>query len=131
MPIRVAICEDGIFRLTDEAILWCVEGGMTLAPALPEGEHRLAPGYDFFTWGERSDGQKYAAHHDYRNEFRTHPIVLGVIEELGDAAMVRRRGDPSRVKIVEIPFDSTEGWSITSAECSSSEYIVEDHRTWS
>ena len=41
MSIRVALSAENGFRLSDEAILLCVERGMMLAPPLPKGEHLI------------------------------------------------------------------------------------------
>lgn len=136
--IRVAIVAEGLFRLSDEAILRCVEKGMTLAPPLLPGARQFAPGYDFFTWSEDHTtlftDQKYGAHRDSNNEFRTNAIVLSMIEEMGDEAMAfdsyDRDSRVGQVKIIEIPFPSTEGWHIRWFECGTGEYIVENHRTW-
>jgi hypothetical protein len=137
--IRVAIATSGLFRLSDEAILLCVERGMTLEPELPDGEE-FADGFDFFAWPEHCrrsllagwpDGQKYGVHRDDSNEFRSNPILLGVLEELGGRAMEPDFfGERGRFSIVEIPFPSAEGWHIRQCECSAGEYICEDHRIW-
>lgn len=135
MPIRVAISEFGGFDFSDEAILLCVDRGMTLAPSLADPDDRSAPGFDFFAWDEeyaQIDGRKYGVYGEHTNAFRTHPIVLEVLEELGERAMAPTLiGRRSRFKIVEIPFDSTEGWHIRDQECATGEFICEDHRTWS
>jgi len=54
---------------------------------------------------------------------RDHPLLLRVVEELGDAA----NGKYSSLKIVEIP-DSVE-WVIE--EYDGQEWVAEKHRTWS
>lgn len=54
---------------------------------------------------------------------RTHPLVLRVVEELGDAA----NGDFAQLCIVEVP-DGIE-WEID--EYDGNERIAETHRTWS
>lgn len=134
MPIRVAISESGCFDFSDEAILLCVGRGMTLEPPLPEGAmHDDA--FDFFSWSDelaRIDGKKYGVRGEYSNEFRAHPIVLAVLEELGDRAMAADlMGHRCTWEIIEIPFDSIDGWHIRDQECGPGEYICEDHRTWS
>ena len=134
--IRVAISRRGVFRLSDEAILLCVERGMTMAPPPAEDETRIDPSYDFFEWSERHRSivdQQYGTRcggHD--NEFRANPIVLGVLEELGDRAMeCDIVGQRPEFAIIEIPFASTDGWHIRDEECGTGEYVCEDHRTWS
>lgn len=129
--IRVAISEENGFQLSDEAVLLCVERGMILAPY---EKNRLNPNCDFFEWGERHlnlSTQKYGTRYNGSNELRTNPIVLSVLEELGDRAMHPLGEEAPRLfKIIEIPFESTEGWHIRDFECGTGEYIVENHRTW-
>ena len=57
--------------------------------------------------------------------FRTDPFLIQVIEELGTKANT----DNSRLKIINIPFDSTEGWEIE--EYGGKEWIAEKHNKWS
>ena len=53
---------------------------------------------------------------------RTHPLLVRVVEELGEAA----NGQHARLKLVEIP-DGVE-WNID--EYDGIEHIAEEHRTW-
>lgn len=56
----------------------------------------------------------------YDEEFRVHPKVIQYIEE-----------NPSKQwKVVEIPFDSIEGWSIHASEEFGVEWVAEVHRIW-
>ena len=59
---------------------------------------------------------------DFEAEYRTHPLVIQVIEELEEKAY----GDHAELKIVDIP-DNVK-WSIQ--EYDGVEWIAEDHRTW-
>ena len=54
---------------------------------------------------------------------RTDPVLIQVVEELGDAA----NGDHARLKVVEVPDDVQ--WQIE--EYNGSEWVAEKHRTWS
>lgn len=56
---------------------------------------------------------------------RTHPEVVRVVELLGEEA----DGNFAELKVVDIPFDSLEGWEIT--EYDGVETIEENHRSWS
>ncbi len=75
------------------------------------------------------------SHQDYNEleqfisskEFRTDTRIIEAIEETGDS---------SYINIVEIPFDSVEGWYIqppcTEEDCYEwGEVIHENHRSWS
>jgi hypothetical protein len=56
---------------------------------------------------------------------RTHPIVIQVIEEMGEKAAATF----STVKIVEIPFNTFDGWHIVASD-EGYESVHEDHRVW-
>lgn len=60
----------------------------------------------------------------YEKEYRTNPIVVAIVEELGEEA----NGGCSELEVVDIPFDSTEGWEID--EYDGLETIHETHRSW-
>jgi hypothetical protein len=57
-------------------------------------------------------------------DIRTNPIVIQVVEELGEKA----NGDYAKLKIIDIPFDSEEGWHIEDYD--GRERVSEEHRTW-
>lgn len=57
--------------------------------------------------------------------FRSDPRLITIVEELGEAVSVGR----SRLKIIDIPFDSVEGWHIALSN-NYMESVVEDHREW-
>lgn len=53
---------------------------------------------------------------------RTNPVLIEIIQELGDAA----NGECSKIKIVEVPADVK--WEIQ--EYDGMEWVAEKHRTW-
>lgn len=57
-------------------------------------------------------------------EFRSHPVLIQVLEELGPKA----NGEYSKITIVEIPFVGTNGWNIHDHD--GQESIQEEHRSW-
>jgi hypothetical protein len=56
---------------------------------------------------------------------RINPELIAIIEELGSE---ESSGKCANLVIVEIPFDSAEGWHIE--EYDGFEWISENHRTW-
>lgn len=70
------------------------------------------------------DGQKNT--HDFdswcRDIPRNSPLLLQVLEELGEAA----QGSYSKLDVVEVPDDAS--WEI--AEYDGMEHVAEKHRTW-
>jgi len=94
---------------------------------------------DLFAWGPwkhsyqhdpispgvlEKDGFMFRVANDFTKEFRSDPHVVEICERLGDAA----GGVHCVIRIVDIPFDSTKGWRIGSAD-DGHEYIAEG-RTW-
>lgn len=59
---------------------------------------------------------------DVRPESRTDPLLIEVVEQLGDEA----NGTYAKLKIVEVPDDVK--WHI--AEYDGLEWVAENHRTW-
>ena len=57
--------------------------------------------------------------------FRTDPFLIQVIEELGLEASA---GPNSKLKIIDIPFETIEGWEI--CENDGREWIVQSHEIW-
>jgi hypothetical protein len=117
MKVAINRCWGG-FGLSDEAIELCIEYGMTCVDH-KDKSHESA---DFVTFNRRKDN--YYAHHSHEHEFRTHPVVIRVIEELGDEA----NGPRAELDIVEIPFDSCDGWYIDDYD--GKETIHETHSSW-
>ena len=59
---------------------------------------------------------------DYRDEVRADPILIRIVEEMGDAA----NGEHAFLKVVEIP----DGVEYEIPEYDGFEHIAEKHRTW-
>jgi hypothetical protein len=59
----------------------------------------------------------------WTRENRTHPLIIRVIEELGEAA----DGGCAKLKVVEIP----DGTDYEISEYDGNEHIAEKHETWS
>ena len=81
-------------------------------------------------WHDMSDAEKSASNKLYeqhclpsgRLENRTDPLLIRVIEELGDMA----NGRCAKLKVVEIP----DGTDYIIDEYDGNEHIAEAHRTW-
>lgn len=118
----------GGFNLSDAAVERCLELGMRLTTLSPEGGY-VDSTADFMRWEKPKvfKNQHYSIVEEYkrRNVFRSHPFLIQAVEELGDNA----NGACSKLKIVDIPFNSVEGWHIE--EYDGWEEIAEDHRRWS
>ena len=85
-----------------------------------KGEDRLNDIYHDYK-GRSRFSQRYWDSWTDRN--RSHPLVLRVIEELGDKA----NGACAKLKIIEIP----DGVKYVIEEYDGNEHIAEEHRTWS
>jgi hypothetical protein len=126
--VAVNKCYGG-FSLSDEAVEECLRRGMTVE-TIDEANDRDRPRdehADF--WKEERTryaacfSKYYPSKWSYSDpDFRTHPIILAVIEDLGEAA----NGQCANIKIVEVPDDVS--WHIE--EYDGQEWIAEDHRTW-
>jgi hypothetical protein len=108
----------GGFGLSDKAVEACIALGMTVAADI-----ETSNGFDFL----RADfvSEDYYCLRGDDKAFRCDPRLVQVVEQLGRAA----HGSYSHLKVVEIPFDTTEGWKITDWE--GWERIDEEHRSWS
>jgi hypothetical protein len=62
--------------------------------------------------------------YDLEKEVRANPVVVAVVEELGEAA----NGQHAKLQVVDIPFDGLDGWEVE--EYDGKEWIAEQHRTW-
>jgi len=120
----------GGFNLSNEAIEECIKRGMKVTHHHYENKKSWFDDEtaDFYYVDEKSQfcGAKYyAVQDDDSNEFRSNPIVVKVVEELREKA----NGFCSELKIVEIPFDTIEGWEIS--EYDGLETIEAIHESWS
>jgi hypothetical protein len=115
----------GGFNLSDAAVERCLELGMKLTAVCPEGGY-VDSTADFVKCDDSPWREHYYILEEYerRNAFRSHPLLVQAVEELGDNA----NGEGCKLKIVDIPFESTEGWHIE--EFDGLEEVAEDHRRW-
>ena len=122
MKVVINVCFGG-FSLSDAAAEECIRRGMTVSKYDANGM-MVNPSADFSdNEGKGHYGRYYAPNGDTK-EFRCHPTVVAVVEELGDKA----NGSCAELKVIDIPFDSTEGWHID--EYDGNERIAQDHQTW-
>lgn len=140
MKVVINRCFGG-YGLSHEAIMRYLDlRGITVYPEQGEGtwkfwtywlqkpEDRLEEkeGESFYTMSmdERQAYNKQYSDETFGGEdiSRNDPILIQVIEELGDAA----NGDHAELAIVEIPDDVE--WEIS--EYDGSEHVAEKHRVW-
>lgn len=121
----------GGFGLSNEAVERCIELGMKLTKYSKKNlkEAYEDPAADFVESGRDHGGEKYYRVTDYDDLdkdklFRCNPILIKVVEELGEKA----NGFCAELGIIEIPFDSVQGWRVS--EYDGNEEIVEEHRSW-
>lgn len=118
----------GGFGLSDEAVEECIKLGMKVTTF--HNDNFIDENADFWTNHEDDpEAQKYFGKYSiiykWEKKIRTNPIVIEVVKRLGEKA----NGHFSMLKIVDIPFDTMEGWEITEDEVGI-EKIEEIHRTW-
>ena len=92
----------------------------------PEGRFEVKETEDFYAMSmeeRQAHNQKYSDETFEENNIeRNDPVLVQVIEELGDAA----NGEHAELAIVEIPDDVE--WEIS--EYDGSEHVAEKHRVW-
>ena len=127
MKVAIGHC----FSLSDEAVKRCLKSGMSATVYAEEG--CVDPTADFVLedkedilpmLGSYEPVIHYDDPHDEKR-FRSHPVVIQVVEELGDKASV----PVSQIQIIEIPFENFEGWYICVTD-EGWESIHEEHRVW-
>jgi len=112
----------GGFGLSDKAVEACVTLGMTVANEYA-GEDAIDK-VDFYR--ARGIGcERYYSTHESDNAFRCDPRLVQVVEQLGEEA----NGDFAHLKVVDIPFDTTDGWEIKDYD--GMERVEEIHKCWS
>lgn len=138
----------GGFGLSTRAIEECIKRGMTVTRWVTrvvdpdsgvQREEHEDPTADFVDnktmdedggWLGRdryvSTVGEYSVRGRDRLEFRTNPVLISVVEELGSK---EASGQYAKLKVVDIPFESFEGWEIE--EYDGKEEITETHRVWS
>lgn len=87
----------------------------------PVGEDSFNDIYHKYKGSEARSNQRYWD--TWIRDSRSHPLLLRVVEELGEAA----NGFAAELKIVEIP----DGVDYEISEYDGIEHIAEKHRTWS
>lgn len=112
----------GGFGLSDVAAEYCMSKGMTCTHYTPEGIY-ADKSADFVESNDKLFG-KYHLTRNYDKEPRCNPIIIEAVETLGKKA----NANFAKLKIIEIPFETTEGWHI--AEYDGWESIEEDHKSW-
>ena len=85
----------------------------------PLGESKLNDIYHRYKGRTRLDDRYWDC---WTRDSRTHPLVVRVVEELGEAAS----GSPAELVVVEIP----DGTDYEIDEYDGIEHIAEKHRTW-
>jgi hypothetical protein len=70
-------------------------------------------------------GEELYLDNSHKEEIRSDQDVVRIVEELGKEA----DGRFSKLKVVDIPFETTEGWHLH--EYDGWESIEENHRSWS
>ena len=118
MKVVINVCYGG-FGLSNKAVKRCLELGMK------ETTYNKQGNYTDETADFVKSEKKYYAKNSHLESFRANPIVVQVVEQMGDKA----NGDFAKLKVIDIPFDSIEGWHID--EYDGWESICENHRSWS
>jgi hypothetical protein len=121
MEVIINNCYGG-FGLSDAAIERCCELGLSCT-TFDQNCKPLDPQADFALLNLEMFSKKFRILNELK--IRTNPVVISVVRELGDKA----KNSLSDPKIIEIPFDSTEGWHIQDYD--GLEKVVENHRSWS
>ena len=117
----------GRFSLSQAAYKRLIELGVPEGPYIEEVFNTETQLYDpeprneGIIFNERKGMQRYWGGY-FITDNRSHPLLVQVVEELGEAA----NGDYAKLKVVEIP-DGT-GYSIDT--CTGVETIHETHRSW-
>lgn len=119
MKVVINRCWGG-FSLSNEAMKLCIQRGMHVGlPGVAAGT-----GCDFKPLDPPLLGDEYEPVRRDNPAFRTNPVLVAVVEELGEKAS----GNHSRLAVVDIPFDDLEGWYIQDHD--GQESVSEYGRSW-
>lgn len=124
MKVVVNRCFGG-FGLSDAAGDFCRDRGMSVTHYTPKGNYADPDADLCFEEEPKFGGGKYFALKGGDPAFRSNPILVAAVETLGSAIA---SGDCAKLVVVEIPYDSTEGWHIS--EYDGSESVRENHQSW-
>lgn len=127
MRVVINTCFGG-FRLSEEAYEKLIEYGVPLRDYV---EEKRDPVTHLFVPDPSNDGEVilrggsvFSKYWDtWTRDNRTHPLVVQVVEELGE----RANGPCARLKIVVIP--ENVDWDINAYD--GREHVAEKHRCWS
>jgi hypothetical protein len=124
MKVVINRCWGG-FNLSEKAILQCVARGMKLTHYDASGNY-VDSSAEFVDRGEDREVGRYrlCSKLEYNKEFRTNPIVIETVEQLGEEA----NGPYAKLKVIDVPFENLEDWYID--EYDGKETIREKHREW-
>ena len=126
--IAVNKCFGG-FSLSQEAMEKLVEYGMPVYDdwesygSNERPEVHIVRNKDYKGTEKMFDREYYLSHCDKQMDMRTHPLVIKVIEELGDKA----NGSCASIKIVDVP---REIYEVIIEEYDGTEWVSEKHETW-
>jgi hypothetical protein len=119
VPVRKYITQeqgdDGLYKpqpLNDGEVIFDRE-------LTPHGEDKFNDIYHEYKGKSRFSSRYWDF---WTRKSREHPLIIRVIEELGEAA----NGTCAKLKIVEVPDDAQ--WHVD--EYDGNEHIAENHRTW-
>lgn len=113
MKVIINTCFGGFGVSTEAMRLWLERNGITDYD-LDDGLRSSGKGHHY---------PQYVRDNAERDDIRTDPILIAIIEELGTE---QASGSMAQLKVVDIP-DGVE-WFIDDYD--GSEHIAERHRTW-
>lgn len=118
MKVVINRCFGG-YGLSDEVLeLYAAEKGINI---IKNSDNKLYS--EWYIDGIKDEAHYFSQHSLYDKEYRCDPVLVSIVEKLGDKA----NGSYSELKIVEIP-DNIE-WYILEQD--GLEWVAEKHRTWS
>jgi hypothetical protein len=91
------------FELSDMAIRECVKRGLIINK-VDKSEYFVRLWFN---------NEKYYIVNEYKKSLRYNPIVIAVVQELGEKA----NGTSANLKVVNIPFEDENGWFFDNTCC--------------